>query len=130
MSLTILNFAHPLTPEQQTTLEALADQTIDDIIQVKVQFDTQQPFLEQAHSLLEEVPLTAEDWQGKDIIINLPSLNHIAALLLALLHGKMGHFPTTLRLAPVAGATPPKFEVKELLNLQDVRDKGRQSRQL
>lgn len=55
----------------------------------------------------------------------LPSLNFIAAVLLAELHGRMGYFPTIVRLRPVADATPRRFEVAELIDLQSVRDVAR-----
>jgi len=45
--------------------------------------------------------------------------------LLAEVHGRTGYFPTIIRLRPVAGVTPPQFEVAELLNLQAVRDAAR-----
>jgi hypothetical protein len=60
--------------------------------------------------------------------VNLPSLNHIAACVLAELHGRMGYFPTILRMRPVAGSTPPQFEVAEIINLQAVRDQARTTR--
>jgi len=40
----------------------------------------------------------------------------------------MGYFPTVLRLRPVEGAVPPRFEVVEILNLQQVRDQARRTR--
>jgi hypothetical protein len=40
----------------------------------------------------------------------------------------MGYFPTIIRLRPVANATPPRFEVAELINLQAVRDRAREQR--
>jgi hypothetical protein len=58
----------------------------------------------------------------------MPSLSIIAATLLAELHGRMGYFPTVVRMRPVAGSTPPRFEVAEIVNLQDVRDEARGKR--
>ncbi|MCS7301391.1 MAG: CRISPR-associated protein Csx15 [Fimbriimonadales bacterium] len=52
----------------------------------------------------------------------------IAATLLAELHGRMGYFPPVLRLRPVEGAVPPRFEVAEILNLQQIRDTARSQR--
>jgi hypothetical protein len=45
----------------------------------------------------------------------------IAATLLAELHGRMGYFPTILRLKPIPNSTPPQFQVAEVINLQAVR---------
>ena len=63
-----------------------------------------------------------------NLIVNLPSLNFIAGLLLAELHGRMGYFPPILRLRPVSDSLPPRYEVAEILNLQAVRDAARAAR--
>lgn len=62
------------------------------------------------------------------ILVNPPSLNYSAALLIAELHGRMGYFPTCVRLRPVKDALPPRFEAAELMNLQAVRDTARRRR--
>jgi hypothetical protein len=62
------------------------------------------------------------------MLVNLPSLNVIAALLLAELHGRCGYFPAVLRLQPIPHTTPPQFAVAEILNLQQVREAARQRR--
>ncbi|MFL6275993.1 MAG: CRISPR-associated protein Csx15 [Blastocatellia bacterium] len=124
----IINFSHPLTKEQCANIERLTGQTIACIIDVKTQFDNTQPFVEQVRAMIDIADLASEDWQTTPLLINLPSLNVIAALLLAELHGRCGYFPAILRLRPVAGITPPQFEVAEILNLQSVRDLSRASR--
>jgi hypothetical protein len=40
----------------------------------------------------------------------------------------MGYFPPIVRLKPVAGALPPRYEVAEVINLQGVRDTARKKR--
>ena len=72
--------------------------------------------------------LSAEALQTEPVLVNLPSLNFIAALLLAELHGRMGYFPPVLRLRPEPGSLPPQYEVAEILNLQSVRDGARRKR--
>jgi len=47
---------------------------------------------------------------------------------MAELHGRMGYFPPLLRLKPVAGSVPPRFEVAEILDLQTARDEARRKR--
>lgn len=124
----LLNFSHPLSVAQQAQLEALTGQPIAALHDLPVQFDAQQPFEPQLSELLQRVPLSPLDWQTQPLLIVLPALNFIAALLLADLHGRMGYFPTVVRLRPVAGSTPPTYEVAELLNLQAVRERARQAR--
>lgn len=124
----LLNFSHPLTPEQQAQIEALTNKTLAQVIPLPIHFDHEQPFLPQLREVLKTVALTPEEWQTAPIIVNLPSYNYIAALTLAELHGRMGYFPPILRLKPVEGALPPRFEVAEVINLQAVRDEARKER--
>ncbi len=125
----LLNFSHPITPEQLAQVEALLKKKIEQVIPLAVQFDVQQPFLPQLADLAARIPLSAEDWQTRPIIVIPPSLNFITALLLAELHGRMGYFPPVVRLRPVEGALPPRYEVAEVLNLQAVRETARTKRQ-
>lgn len=124
----LLNFAHPITPEQQAQIEALTGQPIGQVIAVPVHFDNARPFLPQLERLMAQIPLSPEAWQTQPILVNPPSLNFITALLLAELHGRMGYFPPIVRLRPVPGAVPPRYEVAEILNLQAVREAARAHR--
>ena len=125
----ILNFAHPLTPAHLEQIQTLAGEPVDEVIEIKTHFDNSQPFEPQLTVLLDEVPLTPEQWQTVPLLINPPAYNYVAVLLLAELHGRMGYFPACLRLRPVEDAVPPRFEVAEILNLQKVRDGARRWRQ-
>ncbi|MCS6923099.1 MAG: CRISPR-associated protein Csx15, partial [Fimbriimonadales bacterium] len=118
-------FAHPITEEQKAQIQQLTGQPIQRIIELPVQFDHARGFHEQVLELLERVELSASEWQTTPLIVNLPSLSVIAATLLAELHGRMGYFPPVVRLRPVEGAVPPRFEVAEVLNLQQIRDGAR-----
>ena len=124
----LLNFAHPLTPEQIAQCEGFTRQKVERVIPIHVQFDNDQPFLPQLEALVERIPLSAEELQTAQILINPPALNFITALLLAELHGRMGYFPPIIRLRPVEGVLPPRYEVAEVLNLQEVRDGARRKR--
>ncbi len=124
----LINFAHPITELQRTQIETLTGKQIERIIDVPVQLDNMQPFEPQVLSLLDRVGLSSQEWQTLPILINLPSLNVIAAILLAELHGRTGHFPAVVRLRPMPDSTPPQFEVAEIINLQAIRDSARARR--
>jgi hypothetical protein len=124
----LLNYSHPLTDEHLAQVEQATGQKINQMYTIPVQFDPQQPFSEQIQAILSQVPLSPQDFQTLPILVNLPSLNVIAALLLAELHGRMGYFPPILRLRQVEDSLPPRFEVAEILNLQTVREQARQKR--
>lgn len=124
----ILNFSHPLTADHLAQLEAVAGQPVECVIDALAQFDNAQPFLPQVVALVDAVGLSPTEWQTLPLLVNPPSLNIIAVTLLAELHGRMGYFPTVVRLRPVAGSTPPRFEVAEVVNLHSVREAARNKR--
>ncbi len=124
----LLNFSHPITPDQQKQVEALIGQPIERIIYVPVQFDHNLPYLPQLAPVIEQIELSPKELQSAPILLNLPSFNAIAALILAELHGRMGYFPPIIRMRPIEEKLPPRYEVVEILNLQSVRDAARNRR--
>ncbi len=124
----ILNYSHPLTPNQIAQIEALRREKVSQVRDIPSQFDQQQPFEPQIAALIEASRLTAKEWQTTPLLIVPPSFNFIALALLAKLHGLMGYFPDCIRLRPVGEARPPRFEVAEILNLQALREAGRAKR--
>ncbi len=124
----LLNFSHPITPAQKTQIEALTQQPLEKVLDIAVHFDNDAPFLPQLKKLMDQITLTPAQWQNEPILVNPPSLNFITALLLAELHGRMGYFPPILRLRPRAGSLPPQYEVAEILNLNEVRERARANR--
>lgn len=125
----LLNFSHPLTPQHLTRIQQLLD--TNEAIAVRdipTHIDPALPYAPEAVKLVDEAKLTRKEWQTTQILVNLPSYNHIAALILAEMHGRMGHFPTVVRLRPKANTTPVVFEVAEILDLQKQRDQARKER--
>lgn len=121
----IVNFSHPLSEQHLKQVEELIGQPVEKVIEIRSQIDPQRPLEEQVLRMVDQVPLSPAEWQTAPILINPPSLNFTAVLMVADLHGRMGFFPAFLRLRPVEGAIPPRFEVAEILNLQSIRDKAR-----
>lgn len=124
----ILNFSHPLTTEQQKQIVEMTGQPLDRVIDIPSQIDNQQPLFPQIFAMTEAAGLSPQQWQGEEILVNPPALSASATALLAVLHGRMGYFPPVLRIRPVAGATPPRFEVAEVLNLHEFRNAARLQR--
>lgn len=124
----LLNFSHPITEAQRGQMEALTGQAVVRTLAAMPKFDEQQPFGPQLAELLAQIDLTPAAWQSEPILVVLPSLNFIAAALLAELHGRMGYFPPVVRTRPVAGAIPRQFEVAEILDLQALREAARNQR--
>lgn len=124
----VVNFGHPLTAEQVTQVEALAGAAVERVIEAPTHFDDGQPFGPQVVALVEQVGLTATEWQALPLLVNPPAYGPIVAVLLAHLHGLCGHFPTLLRLRPVSASTPVRFEVAEVVALDRLRANARAKR--
>lgn len=123
----ILNFSHPLTNDQRTQIEQLAGMPISEIRTIPVQIEQGEPLGPQVVAFVDAVGLAPDEWQTTPLLINPPGYAPAAFVLLAELHGRMGHFPTLLRLRPRQGPVTA-FEVAELLNLQTVREMARKRR--
>jgi len=123
----VLNFTHPLTDEHKAQIEDLAHVTVDEIRTIPVQIDQSKPLEQQITSIVDAAHLSSEEWQTRPLLINPPGYAPAAFVLLAELHGRIGHFPTLLRLRPKSGPVTT-YEVAELLNLQTIRDKARRDR--
>lgn len=128
MIVIILNFAHPLTPQQIDQVATLAGQRPQAVRDVKVHFAVDQPFVEQVRVIVDDLDISSSEWQSQPWLIVLPSLNYIAGILLAELHGRLGHFPAVLRLRAVPNALVTEYEVAEIINLEAVRQRARSNR--
>ena len=124
----LLNFSHPLTPEQLRQIATLTGRQVERAIEVHSQIDPQEPLAAQVTALADQAGLSPTEWQTLPLLVNPPSLNFIAIVLLAELHGRCGYFPAHLRLRPVQGSLPPQYEVAEVLDLQALRDTARRKR--
>lgn len=124
----LLNFAHPLIPDHLQQIEALTGQRVARVIDISSQVDVQQPLAPQIAAMADAPGLSPTQWQTEAILINPPALNFSAVALIAELHGRMGYFPPVVRLRPVAGSLPRRFEVAEILDLQSLRAQARTRR--
>ena len=123
----VLNFTHPLTSAQRAQIEELAGTSIDEGRTIPVQIDQAEPLEPQITAIVDAVGLSSEEWQTRPLLINPPGYAPAAFVLLAELHGRIGHFPTLIRLRPKPGPVT-SYEVAELLNLQTIRETARKRR--
>lgn len=111
-----------------TAVQSVSGQVTIDVCEVKTHFDHERPFPDQMTQLVKGLNIDSQTWQTVPILINPPTHNIIAMTLLAELHGRMGYFPAIIRLKPIPGSTPPRFEFAEIINLQSIRDHARTQR--
>lgn len=124
----IINFSHPVTAEQRAQIERQLGRPLEDVMDVPMQLDLQQPLVKQVRAVIDGMGWSSKRWQTDLLLVKLPSLEVIAACVLAELHGRMGYFPTIVRLRPVAASVSREYELAELIGLQDVRDAARLTR--
>jgi hypothetical protein len=128
----ILNFTHPLTSEQQAQIEALANISIEEVRTIRVQINQEELLEPQFTAIVDATGLTSEEWQTRPLLINPPGYAPAAFVLLSELHGRIGHFPTLVRLRQLnlrsLHRTTATYEVAELLNLQSIRETARRRR--
>src|SRR5256714_1796795 len=124
----VLNFTHPVTDEQQAQIEALADTAVEEVRTIRVQIEQGEPLESQIVAIVDAAQLSSHEWQTRPLLINPPGYAPAAFVLLAELHGRIGHFPSLIRLRPRPKSPVPAYEVAELLNLQAVREAARRRR--
>lgn len=128
-NLYLLNFARPLTEQQRDQIEQALGYRIGQLIQIQAEFKDLHEFGPQMVALLDRVGLTPHEWQTLPILVNPPGFAPGAVCLLSELHGRMGHFPTVIRLRPEPHTKPPVYKVAELIDLQALRNAARQRSQ-
>ena len=123
----LVNFSHPLDAAQVAEVEALVGAPVEGVADVSVQFDDSLPYGPQAEALADGAGLSASDWQTRPLLLVLPGHSLIAATLMAVLHGRTGHFPAVLRLRRAPGPVV-RFTAAEVVGLQDLRERSRLAR--
>src|SRR5206468_8986587 len=106
----------------------LANSSIEAVRDIHVQIAEKEPLEPQIISIVDATSLSSEEWQTLPLLINPPGYAPAAFMLLAELHGRIGHFPSLIRLRPKPGPVTT-YEVAELLNLQAIREEARLQRQ-
>ena len=124
----VLNFSHPLTAEQLDAVAREAGARVESVLVVRIQLDEAQDFAPQARAAIQSADLSPTGWQTRQVVVVLPGYSAVAAVILAEIHGRSGHFPTIARLRPVAGSVPTRYELAELIDLQEIRAHAREAR--
>jgi hypothetical protein len=124
----LLNFSHPLTADHLAQVEALTGRAVERVADVPVQIDVDRNLAEQVAEIVDGIGMSSEEWQSLPLLVNLPGYAPAAAVLLAELHGRMGYWPTIMRQRAVSGSLPTRYEVAEMIGLQEIRDAARERR--
>ena len=114
----LLNYAHPITEEQQTQLISLLGEK-PEIREIPTHIDRTQPLAQVAAALADAAHLTGDEWQRTPLLLNPPALAPLSVTLIAELHRRCGYFIPILHIRPLAGILPPRFEIGEIVSLQN-----------
>ncbi len=69
-----------------------------EVLTLPIQIDQSEPLEPQITAVIDAVGLSYEDWQTRSLFINPLGYAPAACVLLAQLHGGIGHFPSLIRL--------------------------------
>ena len=127
MTALLLNYAHPLTAQQLEQASTLLGQQ-PELLDIETQIDRSRPLVEEVLRLVDAAGLDAAAWQTRALLLNPPALATLALALIAALHGRCGYFLPIMHIRPVPDALPPRYEVAEIVNLQQLREQARTRR--
>ncbi|MSP13161.1 MAG: hypothetical protein EXR62_09415 [Chloroflexi bacterium] len=121
----LLNFSHPLAPEQLQRIHALTGETVEDVRGEMAYFDPGRDFASQVRNLVDQLGLSPEEWRTCSLLVNPPGFPHATAVLLAEIQGRAGYLPRLLRLRAAPRRGLLQFEVAEIIILEGVRRRAR-----
>lgn len=124
----LLNFSHPLTPNQQHAIAQMVIVPYDKMVTIPCHLDIDQLFAEQVVAIVDSAKLTAKEWQGEQLLVNLPALSTAAVLVLVELHGRCGYYPPCIRLKREADSMLPVYVLAEILDVDAQRQLARSKR--
>ena len=95
---------HPLTDDQNAQIAGIAHAPIEEVRTVRVQIDQEEALEPQIARIVDGAGLSSYEWQTRRaLLVNSPGYAPAAFVLLAELHGRIGHFPALVRLRPKSG---------------------------
>ena len=126
----ILNFSgHPVSPGQQQAIEKQMQWTSSSVVDVRLGNVPEDNTFEAAITkAIDRTELSPEEWQTTPIVAVPAGYPAVWSVILASLHGRLGHFPDVARLRPTPPGSGEKYEVAEILNLREHRHASRGKR--
>lgn len=126
----VLNFSHDFTPEQREEILALLEKNEDEVeiregLGRQYQYESAFGLVKHVREQVAAVRLGASAWQECQIVVNLPAYSGGAMIALADMNGRMGYFPTVLRVERADDG----FHYTEALDLEQLRLRALKERQ-
>jgi hypothetical protein len=126
----VLNFsAHPVLPGQQAAIRARQGWPSLEVLDAQVGSVSEgRDFVQAALRCIAGLELLPDEWQTYPLVVVPAGYTPLWSVLLAELHGRMGYFPDIVRLRPAPREAGEKYELAEILDLRQIRARGRDRR--
>jgi hypothetical protein len=126
----ILNFSgHLVSPGQQQAIEKHMHWPSSSVVDVRLgNVPEDNNFAAAITKAIERAGLSREEWQTIPCVAVPAGYPAVWSVILAELHGRLGHFPDVARLRPTQPGSGEKYEVAEILNLRELRHASRSKR--
>lgn len=115
---TVLNFSHPITPEQEEQIRRLVGDI--EVVTVPFHLDVYRSIPDQVREIVDGIGWDRTEWESRAFIVNAPGMSIGALALIAEIAGRCGYLPAVLFLRRVDGV-PPRFEVAAIIDLEESR---------
>lgn len=127
----VLNFSHPISDAQKVEIETLFGYEdlggefgkLHDAVRFveglsrQYKYQTAEDLVAAVREQVDAAELSPDDWQLRKVVVNLPAHSGGAMIALAEMHGRMGYFPTVLRIERAEDG----FHFTEAIDLEQLR---------
>jgi|GEM_PF-213913 len=125
----ILNCSgHPVHPAQKSAIEKLMHWQDAEVLDVELgNVPEDRHFVPSIEKAIDRLGLTSKEWEQPIVVIPAgypPACSAIQSIL----HGRLGHFPDVVRLRRVDPVDGVRYEVAEIMSLQQLRHDSRGKR--
>ncbi|KAF0208377.1 MAG: hypothetical protein FD171_860 [Actinobacteria bacterium] len=124
----IVNFGHALTPAVVDEIVEAAGCEGFSLHEVEFAANLSELLEPQVVAAIDATNIDPGDWPRLNLVVGLPTHAPLTAVVLAELHGRLGHFPAIVRFAPDDGALVRNYRLAEVLNLEAMRSRARTRR--
>jgi hypothetical protein len=125
----IMNFSgHPVHPTQKSAIEKLMHWQSAEVLDVPLgNVPEDHHFIAAIEKAVDKLDISAKEWELPMVVIP-AGYAPVWSLIQPILHGRLGHFPDVVRLRPVDPLSGVRYEVAEIMPLQQLRHISRGKR--
>ncbi len=111
----VLNFSHPVTPEQEKQISALIKEDVE-VVEIEVQLNLESSLASQLAVIVDQAVTSVRSNPTMGVLMILPGLPEAAAGITIGLASRLGFCPRVIRRMRKGTVVPPVWEVAEILD--------------